>query len=165
MEKIPIRPAARPSSPSRLSSYSLSFVSRAPTQKSRPRPISQSDAGRVASSAIVLPIEISAGQSGIGSTPLPNCVPLLNINPRAETKKFVARCYASTGKQVTCAALILLGGGKGLCWDYARGSAQHSKLFSPSKIYHGYKMAARFRCLLLFKKKKKEKKGACVSVR
>lgn len=81
MEKIPIRPAARPSSPSRLSSYSLSFVSRAPTQKSRPRPISQSDAGRVASSAIVLPIEISAGQSGIGSTPLPNCVPLLNINP------------------------------------------------------------------------------------
>lgn len=165
MEKIPIRPAARPSSPSRLSSYSLSFVSRAPTQKSRPRPISQSDAGRVASSAIVLPIEISAGQSGIGSTPLPNCVPLLNINPPRGNEEIRGAMLCFDWQASYMCSFDTLGGGKGLCWDYARGSAQHSKLFSPSKIYRGYKMAARFRCLLLFKKKKRRKKGACVSVR
>lgn len=91
MEKIPIRPAARSSSPSRLSSYSLSLyrVLRLRNRgQSANQPIRRG-AG-VASSAIVLrPIEISAGQSGIGGTPLPNCVPLLNINPvrHVETKE------------------------------------------------------------------------------
>lgn len=88
MEKIPVRPV-RPPLVCRVSlSLSLYRVLRLrnPPQKAN-QPITW--AAFPSSSAI----EISAGQSGIGSTPLPNCVPLLNINPVVRHQEIGARRY------------------------------------------------------------------------